>query len=305
MSYELPPGLRSIFKDLVSELSRVHIPQIQHDTYHFSVEGWTVIEFEEAFSEPPRVVPSIEAPRGMPTEEWPYPPPEVLVSAIKLATAAKVTELKDFWEDWEAPLRDGKTYPEWLAERFAEMAENYLSEGNFLFQILGYALSLVDIRDDLIRLARKLGEVVGKFIIWTYQNFIRPYLKFIVDNLREIVKDKFDEMRDRVNDAISDFRTNIQNSLNEFKDGLQGNVDDIAKHINDAYNRSIDKLYEYINIEKGNVMIPALIRQGSVTNTSFEVWSPGYGTLHWIAVGRPHIPRQSLINRLETIIGEV
>jgi len=310
MADRLPADLQSTLRDLADELKR--IPEIQNGTFYFSVLGWTEVHFDEPFSEPPNVVAMIEAPKGLPSEEWPYPPPDVLVEIVKLATISRLEEVTI--EAIDIPdleritvVYEGReiTYREWVVEEVTNDIMEILNAGKWVFNVLGVLLDLVDIKETIRKVIRRTVEIVVDLMIRLIKKYVIPYFQLVLNHARDSIEAAVQDLRDRANKALDEFRTNIQNAFNKFGDNLEVNFSEVTKYITDAYNRSIDKLYEYLNIEKGNVMIPALIEQGSVTNVRFKVWSPGYGTLHWIALGKRPKRWQSLIEEIETIVSEV
>ena len=76
----------------------------------------------------------------------------------------------------------------------------------------------------------------------------------------------------------------------------------ITKYTNDALNLTPEKFYDMLGLEKGTLMIPAMVKQGSITNTGFEVWASGTGTLNWISVGEFAVEGQPIIQSIEMII---
>jgi len=106
------------------------------------------------------------------------------------------------------------------------------------------------------------------------------------------------DLRSKANAALSSLARNAETALNrsinetntalsELSSGAEKEVNKgfsvVAAYAGDAVNQALEKLYELIGLVKGEAFTPVTVR--NVTDSYFEVWSPGEAVVTWIAVG--------------------
>lgn len=287
-----------ILGELVNKLKK--IPTIDQGKEYFVSKGWKTVEFNEQFEEPPVVSVKFESPEGWPGDLFPFAPPDIKLDKIATVAMAKLKEF-DFVIDFPDPLAEGKSYPDWLADKLVEAAETYLKKDSFTATIATWFLDFTKIKANVKDMVHRVGERIG-YLIETYVfGYIKERLQDFRDKIKAKLNEILEDIRGKVKDAFSDFKDKIQKVLNPFQDDIQDGFNILARFSCDAFNLSLDRYYESMGLQKEFLAIPVMIKQGSVTCTEFEVWSP-VGTLHWRAMGSPPMVGQPIIRQLETII---
>ena len=106
------------------------------------------------------------------------------------------------------------------------------------------------------------------------------------------------DLRSKVNATLSSLARNAESALNkaigevntalgEFsanaEKGVNNGFNALTAYAGDAVNQALEKLYELIGLVKGEAFTPVTVR--NVTDSYFEVWSPGEAVVTWMAIG--------------------
>jgi len=293
-SQQVVPVPVDILKQIADMLRKAWIPKIQRGKEYFVTEGWQVVTFPEPFRDMPTVGGLLLARPGWYVEEL-FEPPTLDLSDVKKTLEdyiKKIEELPDL--NLAIPRLPHPELEVLIADRLQETANRLLGDwGVFNWM-----------RDALTRVFRAIGAELGRIIeydVWDSN------VKLQVDKIQTEIENKVNPILDTitagVNSAISKIKNGLLESTNKAVTRIEEVTNKITTYATDALNRSIDKFWETTGLEKG--VIPSELQLRNVTQTSFEVRSPGPSTLHWWAIGEYYVPGLPIAERIETIIKEV
>jgi len=161
------------------------------------------------------------------------------------------------------------------------------------------------LRDKFSEIFYYIGKAVGYIIYMVWKNSVQPQ----VDKVRDSINDAMDNVTDSINNellnnvksAIDQAIDNTQKTLNDTIQSLINRVNNALSGIVSSTNASLIKTrealseavedailkwYEAMGLEKGQLPMPALVR--NIDKTGFDVFVPKANIeVHYIAVGLP------------------
>lgn len=308
--------LRSQLQDLIdSGEVALRLPIESGRSQTHGRAGWVQVSFSKPFGISPSVVvtgelktqklkqykvdlPSVEIPQiTIPEIEIPrivVPDVEIPLLPFKIPRI-KLVELISGYE----------TISEYMAK---EMSDSFLDSTEW-WQIVPI---LAQIRSAISGVVYIIGYFMGGFFDWFSNSYIQPSIDHIQNVIKEL-KDKvdfeligdpaapqvdsmnyvFDQMETKLQDALDELVVGMNLSLKSIGDEVQTSFDTVKNTVNrgtkaielgieDAINNQITRLFEYLGVFDGAPFVPVKVK--SVTRNSFEYYSTGAGTYHWIAV---------------------
>lgn len=142
-----------------------------------------------------------------------------------------------------------------------------------------------------------LGYHVGARINDAWDKHIGPQFKKIEDindqinsglsNVVNSINQNLSIIQTKVQESLDSLTTNINSTLVDFHKKIQSSLNETAlrtsKTAEDAVNKTLDKLYELLSIDKGMGFTPAITR--NISSAGFEFWCPKEGLIaNYLAV---------------------
>ena len=161
------------------------------------------------------------------------------------------------------------------------------------------------LRDKFSDIFYFIGKAVGYIIYMVWKNSIQPQ----VDKVRDSINDAMDNVTDSINNELLN---NVKSAINQAIDNSQKTLNDTIQSLIDRVNNALSgivsstnasliktrealseavedailKWYEAMGLEKGQLPMPALVR--NIDKTGFDVFVPKANIeVHYIAVGLP------------------
>ncbi len=276
-----------ILTNIAEQLRRIKIPFIQGGTEHFITAGTKTITFPQPFKEAPTLWVFIEAEKGWYVEDL-FPYTRIELGRIELPALDAFDKLTLEIKKISVP-----DYSTQVHDSFENKAE----------AVFGSSWVVLDgVRTKLIGLFGEVGRIVGAVLQTFFEKTVfgqtAKTVNALIDRINSIIK----TIRDDVFNGLKSLRDKAQTALDDSRNKIQAALDTVTDQAGEAWNKSIDKLYDLMGLETGIIVTPAAVQNR--TATKFEINSPGPSTIHWGALGPPYITGP-VITELELFIKEI
>jgi len=275
-----------VLSDLAEQLKRLKIPFVQGRTEYFITSGLKTITFPTPFKEAPTLIVFIESEKGWYIEDL-FSYTRIEIGKIDLPKLDDFKELTLEIEKISVP-----DYPTQVHDAFEDKVKSVLGE----WGILNWA------RNKIVGAFGAVGRIVGAVLQQFYNKTVFGQTTKTVNALIDRINSVISTIRDDVYSGLKSLRDKAQNALDDTRSKIQGALNIITDHAGEAWNKSIDKLYDMMGLKTGIIVKLAQIENR--TATKFVVNSPGPSTIHWVAFGQPYITGP-IITDLELIIEEM
>lgn len=284
----------SILQEISQSLRELSIPKFQYGKKYFGVAGWHTIQFKEPFKEVPTVGGLMLARPAWYTKDF-FEPPHLNLSEVRetiLDYIDKIDSVPDI--DIDFPDVPDLNLTDKIRQSFRNAAREKL--GDWPYPVSFATEKIVDAFGEV---GVKLADVMEVDVVDALWDQLSGVSAVIEGEINGVI----DRVREAINDAIDKIRNALTRATNIAVRRIENTTNQITEYSTRALNESIDKIWEMTGADKG--LMPSSIQLDNVTQTSFDIKSPGVATFHWCAFGGLMIPGMPVADKIDLLINEV
>ena len=259
---------------------KIPVPVVEAGRIKTYAKGWAKVNFNTRFDTTPAVVAVAE-----PKEEW-FAQPKTSIYIPRISFKAALERVSVSLPDLIDKVDIPRIQRPDLRVKFGETLRDSFKEVAGDWSVLNW------LRDRFADIFYWIGYAIGTVMNWFWDNVIQPQ----VDKVADSIKNEINNTITKVNQSLVYIANNLNYTVlpklkesveNVINKDLQDNINTLRERVQAALNtipeQTVERFWNAVGYMKNLMGIPVAVR--NVTNTGFEVWSPGPTTIHYVAVG--------------------